>query len=77
MDAGTIESHRDHGGTDQTWSSCWACMTARRAAKAAPKWTARDYKAARIVTRQYPADGYVTTGTCRRCGTCCYGDCRS
>jgi hypothetical protein len=77
MDAGSIESHREHG-TDQTWSSCWSCMTARRQAKAAsPRWSAVDHKAARSITRRFPADGYVAAGTCRRCGTYCYGDCRS
>lgn len=73
--AESMEMHRQHGGTDQTWSGCYSCMTARRAATSTPKWAARDYKAARIVTRHFPADGYAPTDTCRRCGTYCDGDC--
>lgn len=74
----SMEMHRQHGGTDQTWSGCYSCMIARRAAKPAPKaWTTADYRAARIITRRFPADGYSAPGVCRRCGTYCDGDCSS
>lgn len=79
MTAGSIESHREHG-TDQSWSTCWTCTTARSAARKASSgrtWTAADYEAARIITRRHNADGAPAAGTCRRCGTYCDGDCRS
>ena len=55
----SMEQHREHGGTDQTWATCHSCLTARRAAE-------RTAKAPR------PARA---SGVCRRCGTYCYGDC--